>query len=62
MTKISTMVGAMITTGNVIISQDAAQRVDGTILVQVGDRQATLSQQAVADLLPDLKAFAEHPE
>ena len=58
MLKIASAVGTMIVTGSVIVSQTAAQRGDGLISMLVGDQLVTLSQQDVADLLPDLKAFA----
>ena len=48
MTKISTSLNSMITTGNIVVVQTAEMRAQGVISVQLGDQQITLSQQQVA--------------
>ena len=57
MKTISSAVDCLITTGNLIVRQTAAQREAGLISLLQGDREITLSQQDVAEALPQLRAF-----
>ena len=54
---VSTSLDTLLVVGNVIISQTGSQRAAGLISVRQGDQQAILTQQDVAEILPELKAF-----